>query len=228
MTNQAIIIINPLKEKDSLFKELNGKIFLHYQLSYLAENLFKKIIIIEPKDAPPLKSILGNSYLEMDLVYLENNDHLSETKALQLAFDLVDEIYAFVFDAHHYFRLNMPKADDFRRMRDSRFLHIGRKADEYHHDSLPHLTLNEKGRIENISNCVGNNEPDTFYTNTWLINKVFFQKQFSSTDSDLLDLLKTRYDKNLEYCLACRQYFIEISSEKDLEIAENDIKEYHY
>jgi len=228
MTNQAIIYINPAKNKDFLFKKINGKIFLHYQLSYLAEKFFKKVIFIENKIAPPIKSIIGSSYLEMELVYIKNQDSLDETQQLIKAFEHIDDIYAFVFDAHHYFRLNVSKADDYRRMRDTRILHIGKKSEEYYNYRLPHLELNEKGEIVNISDKTEQQEADTFYTNTWLINKIFFQKRFNSVDSSMLELLKSRYQENREFCLACRQYFIEISSEKDLEKAENDIKEYHY
>lgn len=228
MTNQAIIIINPDKKKDFLFKELNGKMFLHYQLSFLAENLFRKIVFIEPSEAPPLKSILGKNYLDMELVYIENKDALSETQMLNKAFEYIDDIYAFVFDAHHYFRLNLAKADDFRRMRDTKFLHIGRKSEEFYHADLPHLILDEKGKVIEINPKPKQQDTDTFFTNTWLINRISFQKQYSSIDSSLLELLKLRYQENKEFCLACRQYFIEISSEKDLEKAENDIKTNHY
>lgn len=228
MTNQAIIIINPLKNKDLLFKELKGKIFLHYQLRYLAENLIKKIVIIEPIEAPPLKSILGTSYLDMELDYVKFNKNHGESQSLIEAFELVDDIYAYVFDAHHYFRLNLAKADDFRRMRESRMLHIGIKSEGFIYKDLPHILLNDRGRIEEITDKIEKQEADTFFTNTWLINKRYFQRQFNSTESSLLELLKARYEENREYCLACRQYFIEISSEKDFEKAEHDIEEYHY
>lgn len=228
MTNQAIIIIDKNKNRDFLFKELNGKIFLHYQLSYLSENLFKKVIFIEPKDAPPIKSILGNSFADMELQYEEFDDGMTESESLIKAFEQIDDIYAFVFDAHQYFRLNMGKADDFRRMRDSRMLHIGKKYEEYYTDQLPQLEINEKGRIIDIKEDISKENIDTFFTNTWLINKVFFRKTFDSTNSSLLEILQSRYQENREFCLACRQYFTLASSEKELENLENDIREYHY
>lgn len=228
MTNQAIIFVNREKNKDFLFKKLNGKFFLHYQLSYLSENLFKKIIFIDSNVTPSLKSFLGNHYLEMELVFIRGNEEDSETRLLNQAFEHIDDIYAFVFDAHHLFRLNLSKADDFRRMRDAKVLHIGRKSEEFYHESLPHMRLNEKGQIEEITPNVGSNKSDTFFTNTWLINKIYFRKLFNAQNTDMFELLKSRYEEHREFCLACRQYFIEISSEKDLEKAENDIKEYHY
>lgn len=228
MTSQAIIFVNPDKNKDLLFKELNGKIFLHYQLNYLSENLFKKVVFIEPKEAPPLKSILGENYLDMELVFIPKEEGESDAKLLIRAFEYIDDIYAFIFDAHHFFRLNLSKSDDFRRMRDTKILLIGRKSEEFHHDTLPHLQLNEKGRIEKVTDNVGNMDADTFFTDTWLINKIYFQKLFGTENLNLFEILKSRYQEYREFCFACRQYFIEISSVKDLEKAENDIKEYHY
>jgi len=228
MTNQAIIYINPDKNKDLLFKKLNDKIFLHYQLSYLAENLFRKIIIIEPDEAPPLKSFLGNSYIDMKIQYLSISKDLNESKAILKALEMVEDVCVFVFDAHHFFRLNLSKADDFRRMRMTKMLHIGKKAEDFVSDNLWHLSLGEKGNVKDISIATSEQDLDTFFTGTWLINKIYFQKEYSSSNSNLFEILKSNYQNHQEFCLACRQYFVEISSEKDLEKAENDIKEYHY
>jgi NDP-sugar pyrophosphorylase family protein len=228
MTYEAIIFVNQEKNKNFLLEKLNGKKFLHYQLNYLSENLFKKIVFVESNTEPSLKSSFGDSYLDMELVYANYEKNQSESQALLKAFEYIDDLYAFVFDAHHLFRVNLIKADDFRRMRDSKMLHIGKKAEDYYNESLPHMLLDVKGKIEEINKLKVAGEADTFYSNTWLINKLFFQKQFKSAEADLLHLLDEACKKSPQYCLACRQYFIEISSVKDLEKAENDFKENHF
>jgi NDP-sugar pyrophosphorylase family protein len=228
MTNQAIILVDPQKDKDLLFHQINGKVFLHYQLRYLADNLFKKIIIVENTQAPQLKTFFGSDYLDMEIIYLNRDEKSSESAVLLRALDVVDDIYAFVFDAHHYFRLNLGKADDFRRMRDSKMLHIGKKVEKTPSGFLPHLELDEKGRILQIKPPIDHQEADTLFSSSWLISKSFFIKQFQSTEGSLLEILKTRYKEHREYCLACRQYFLTISSTKDLETADYEFTQYHY
>jgi len=228
MTNQAIIIVDPAKDKDLLFRQINGKMFFHYQLSYLDENLFKKIVVVDTDNAAGIKTFFGSEYLGMEMIYIYSDKDFSESKALKKAFDLIDDIFAFVFDAHHFFRLNLGKADDFRRMRDSKILHIGKKYEGFFYDDLHHLELDEKGRISQITSQISIEEADTFYTACWLISKSYFQKQFESVNSSLIEILKQKYLENHQYCLACRQYFIRISSEKDLEKAKNEFTEYHY
>lgn len=228
MTNQAIIIINPNKNKDFLFKELNGKMFLHYQLSYLAENLFEKIIIIDTNEAPSVKMLFGNRYLDMEVSYINPKSDITETELLKLAFEEISDIYAFIFDAHHLFRLNLAKADDFRRMRDSKMLHIGSKAEGEEFEELPNLIINEKGRIVEIQEKYDVKKADTYFTNCWLISKKYFLNQYATTKTSLFDIIKSNYLEYRIFCLACRQYFTTVNFESDLEIVENEIREYHY
>jgi NDP-sugar pyrophosphorylase family protein len=228
MTNQAVFLIDPQKDKNFLFHEINAKPFIHYQLSYLAENLFKKIVFIEVSGLPSLKEIIGDSYLNMDIQYIELDDQLNESDRLKKAFEIIDEIYAFVFDAHHYFRLNLQKADDFRRMRDCKMLHIGKKAENYYRAELTHLSLDEKGAIEEIQSKISKEKADTFFSGTWLINRIYFQKNHHSTHSSLLNILENMLPEKRMFCLACRQYLMITSSEKDLEKVSYDITEYHY
>lgn len=228
MTNQAIIIVDPEKDKDLLFRKINGKMFFHYQLSYLHENLFKKLVIVDTNNAVEIKSFFGSEYLGMEMTYINRDKDFSDSEILKKAFDLIDEIYAFVFDAHHYFRLNLGKADDFRRMRDAKMLAIGKKYEGLFYKELHHLVLDEKGRINQIETNIKIDDADTFYTSSWLINKKYFQKQLESTKASLIDLLQQKYLEHYQYCLACRQYFLRISSEKDLEKAKNEFTEYHY
>ncbi len=182
MTNQAIIIVDPAKDKDLLFCKINGKMFFHYQLSYLAENIFRKIVIVDTHNAAAIKAFFGSEYLGMKLEYIQREKDCSESSALQEAFESIEDLYALVLDAHHYFRLNLSKADDFRRMRDSKMLHIGMNSENLKYPDLPHLQLDEKGRIKKIQSGAEVKETDTFYSSSWLISKSYFYQafQFSS------------------------------------------------
>lgn len=231
MTNEAIIILNPGDSKNNhqiLFEEVKGKVFLHYQLSYLAENLFKHIVFLIPENDNRVQTLFGEEYMDIKITYLNWNPKLGTGGNIHHALDFVMDSFAFVFSAKNYFRLNFRKADDFRRMRDSRILLIGKKALDYQAESNK-LFLDIKGKITHISESSNTEEEDTYNTETWLINKAFFKKQFPDLSFSLFDdYLKTNYEGSPQYCLACRQYFIIMDGNKDLEKVKYEFAEYNY
>ena len=231
MTNEAIIILEPSDSQNDhqlLFEEIKGKPFLHYQLSYLAENLFKHIVFLIPKNDPSFQFHFGKEYLDLKISYLTYNEKLGTGGNIYEAFKLVEETFAFVFSAKNYFRLNLKKADDFRRMRDASILHIGKKAMDYKAESTK-LFLDEKGKIINIIAADVTKEEDTYMADTWLISKRHFNNQFLNRSFSLFDdYLRKEYKESPQYCLACRQYFIKMEGNKDLEKAKYDFAEYFY
>lgn len=231
MTNEAIILLDPENNGESnqlLFEEVNGKPFLHYQLSYLADNLFKHIIFIHSDLKNELLNFFGTEYLGIKITYLEWNEEAKSGGNIYRATELIEDIFVFVFDALHYFRLNFRKADDFRRMRDSKLLFIGRKAEEISNDQAL-IFLNEKGLIKDIKLADHLDDDISIPTQTWLINKIFFKKQFEKQSFSLYeDYFKNEYKKTPLYCLACRQYHIQIQNYKDIEKARDEFAAHYY
>ncbi|NPD46853.1 MULTISPECIES: hypothetical protein [unclassified Lentimicrobium] len=231
MTNEAIIILDPDDLKNNhqlLFEEIKGKPFLHYQLSYLAENLFKHIVFLIPENDNRVQRLFGEEYMDIKITYLDWHPKFGNGGNIFNALDFIKDTFAFVFSAKNYFRLNLRKADDFRRMRDSKILLIGKKTTDYEIDKIK-LFLDFKGKITNISESIITEEENAYNTNTWLINKVYFKKQFAKLSFSLFnDYLKKEYKENPQYCLACRQYFITMEENKDLEKAKYEFAEYYY
>ncbi len=231
MTNETIIILEPKELKnnhDLLFEEINGKPFLHYQLSYLSENLFTHVVFIIPENENRIHNLFGSEYLDLKITYLTWNQEIGTGGNIHQALNFVNDTFAFVLSAENYFRLNFKKADDFRRMRDARILHIGKKAMDFKSQSAK-LFLNEKGKITNIIDAESTNDEDTYLSDTWLINKRFFAKEFLNKSFSLFDdFLKIEYKSSPQYCLACRQYLINMEENKDLEKAKYEFAEYYY
>ena len=74
MTNEAIIILDPNDSKNNhqlLFEEIKGKPFLHYQLSYLADNLFKHVLFLIPENVNRVQSLFGEEYLDIKTLKLD-------------------------------------------------------------------------------------------------------------------------------------------------------------
>ena len=224
MTNQAILLIQPeesSKEK-LLVKKIKNKIFLHYQLSYLSDNLFKKVILVSSSSPISFyKSFFGEEYLGMEMIYINMEESSSQVELLMAAME-----YAFVFDAFKYFRINFSKADDFRRMRDAKILLISSKASDIEPEN-DQLFLDEKGKIIDIKDA-RSLESDCIFTNTWHIKKDYFIEHYKNSTSSIWDIWKNKYKTTPLYSLACRQYYIEINSLKDLEIAKYEFTEYYY
>lgn len=231
MTNEAIIILEPSDSQNNhqlLFEDINGKPFLHYQLSYLSENLFKHIVFLIPENENRIYSLFGQEYMDLKITYLNYNQDLGTGGNIYHALNLIDDHFAFILSAKNYFRLNFKKADDFRRMRDSRILHIGKKAMDYKANSTK-LFLDEKGKIANIVKAENTEEEDTYITDTWLINKVFYKKQFHNRAFSLFeDYIETNYKEEAYYCLACRQYYVKLQDQQDLEYSKYEFTEYNY
>lgn len=231
MTNEAIIILDPSDSQSNhqlLFEDINGKPFLHYQLSYLSDNLFKHIVFLIPENESRIHSLFGQEYMDLKITYLNYNDDLGTGGNIYQAINLVDDNFAFVLSAKNYFRLNLKKADDFRRMRDSRILHIGKKAMDYKAENTK-LFLDEKGKIVSIVEAKTTEEEDTYIADTWLISKRYFINKFIGRSFSLIDdYLKKEYKESPQYCLACRQYFIVMEGNKDLEKAKYEFAEYYY
>ena len=229
MTNQAILLIKPEKtsKEKLLAKKINHKIFLHYQLSYLSENLFKKIILV-CSSTPSFfyKSFFGDEYLGMEMVYIEIKEPNHQIEMLFAAMNHISEIYTFVFDAYKYFRINLSKADDFRRMRDAKILLISSKASDLETEN-DQLFLDDKGKIIDIQDA-HSVEMDCIFTNTWLLNKEYFREHFKTSTSSIWDHWKIQYKTTPLYSLACRQYYLELNNLKDLEIAKYEFTEYNY
>lgn len=229
MTNQAIILIQPeepSKEK-LLVKKIKNKIFLHYQLSYLSDNLFKKVILVcSSSPSSFYKSFFGEEYLGMEMVYIDMDESSNQIDLLMAAMEYVSELYAFVFDAFRHFRINFSKGDDFRRMRDAKILLISSKASDIETEN-DQLFLNEKGKIIDVKDA-HSIETDSFFTNTWHVKKDYFIEHYKNSTSSIWDIWKSKYKTTPLYSLACRQYYLEINSLKDLEIAKYEFTEYHY
>lgn len=231
MTNEAIIIFNPGDSENNhqiLFEEINGRPFLHYQLSYLADNLFKHVVFLIPEHDQRIPSLFGEEYLDIKISYLPYNKAIGTSGNLYHAFELIKDHFAFVFSAKNYFRLNFRKADDFRRMRDSKLLLIGKKAMDYKSDDSK-LFLDIKGKITDIIASNKTEEEDTYNSDTWLINKAFAKKEFANRSFQLFeDYLSKEYKESPHYCLACRQFFIVMDKTKDLEKAKYEFAAYNY
>lgn len=231
MTNEAIIILNPDDSKNDhqiLFEEINGKPFLHYQLSYLADNLFKHVVFLIPEKDQRVPSLFGEEYMDIKISYLAFNKDIEPEGNLYHAFEMIKDTFAFVFSAKNYFRLNFRKADDFRRMRDTKILLIGKKAMDFKSDDAK-LFIDLKGKITEIIESAKTEEVDTYNTNTWLISTAFAKKEFANRSLNLFDdYLSKEYKEGPHYCLACRQYFIVMEQNKDLEKAKYEFAAYNY
>lgn len=233
MTNQAIIIIQEILTKNgaiapSPLQKVNGKAFLHYQLQFLSDNLFEKIVLLYPNEEDEYLEIFGNKYLGIDIIYLSYNPDKKQSGNVLEAMQYISIPYVFVFNANNYFRLNLAKADNYRRMRDSKILLIGKKAEGINSQSEK-LFLNEKGKIINIIEAIDTENTDTFNTETWLLNIKTFTQLFNEKNQSILkDFLQAKYKSSPLFCLACKQYFITIMSNEDIEKAENDFEENYY
>ena len=233
MTNQAIIIsltntVNENFHTPSPLQEVNGKAFLHYQLQYLSDNLFEKIVLLYNDKNEKYVEFFGDIYLGMEIIHLSYELEKNQSGNIIAAMQHISDPYVFVFNANNYFRLNLAKADNFRRMRDSKLLLIGKKAENYTCISEK-LFLNEKGKIINIIKAKDTNDIDTYNTDTWLINLKNFIELFKGKSQSIFkDYLQSEYGLNQMYCLACRQYYIRISCNDDIKKAENDFKENYY
>ncbi len=233
MTNQAIIIIQPNSSKKEgsipvALQEVNGKIFLHYQLQYLSDNLFEQIVLVCKSEKGKYEAAFGDNYLGMKIIYLPFEEEKGQSGNILEAMQYISDPYVFVFDADNYFRLNLIKADNFRRMRSAPILSIGKKADELL-SLTEKLFLNEKGKIIKITEAEDTKDEDTFNAKTWLLNIKKFTDLFKEKNYSLFkDYLEVEYKSNPIYCLSCKQYFISITNDEDLERAKNDFEENYY
>jgi len=233
MTNQAIIISlpNAINENfliPSPLQEVNGKAFLHYQLQYLSDNLFEKIVLLYNGENEKYVETFGDIYLGMEIIHLSYELEKKQSGNIIAAMQHISDPYVFIFNANNYFRLNLAKADNYRRMRDSKLLLIGKKAENHTYISEK-LFLNEKGKIIKIINAEDTRDIDTYNTDTWLINLKKFNELFKEKSQSIFkDYLQSEYRLNQMYCLACKQYYISITSNDDIKKAENDFEENYY
>ena len=232
MTNQAIILLKPFENSQAKtplpFQEVNGKPFLHFQLQFLSDNLFEHIILVYIGNKKDYLDVFGEEYLGMKIIYTPYDDKHGQTKNILNALEFISEIYVFVFNSDNYFRLNITKADNYRRMRDAKILLIGKKEEGINSPSEK-LFLNEKGKILKITTANETEDQDTFNTGTFLLNKKTFTQIFeNNVETSLIEYLKSEHQTTHLYCLSCRQYFINISSNEDLERAKHDIEENYF
>lgn len=229
MTNTAIILVEPGNEANQwLLEEVNSKPFLHYQFSHLEDDFFKQVVLISSNEKESIRNTFGDEYLGIKITYLDWQDDQGQTGNIMNAFEHIDQMQAFVLNAHQHFRLNFSKADDFRRMRDSKVLLIGKKA-ENKGSKRDKLFLNEKGKIEEITTYDQSEEEHSYQTDTWLISKPYYQNNFQNIKGSLFnDYLKNEIKNSPQFCLACRQYFLSIDSINDLKIAREDFAEFFY
>ena len=233
MTNQAIIISLPNAVNENFLipsplQEVNGKAFLHYQLQYLSDNLFEKIVLLYNGENEKYVETFGDIYLGMEIIHLSYELEKKQSGNIIAAMQHISDPYVFIFNANNYFRLNLAKADNYRRMRDSKLLLIGKKAENHTYISEK-LFLNEKGKIIKIINAEDTRDIDTYNTDTWLINLKKFNELFKEKSQSIFkDYLQSEYRLNQMYCLACKQYYISITSNDDIKKAENDFEENYY
>ena len=232
MTNQAIILLKSFENSNVKthlpFQEVNGKPFLHFQLQFLSDNLFEHIVLVYTGDKKGYLDVFGEEYLGMKIIYTPYEDKHGQTKNILNALKFISEMNVFVFNSDNYFRLNITKADNFRRMRDSKILLIGKK-EEGIKSPTEKLFLNEKGKILRITNADETEEQDTFNTDTFLLNKKTFTQIFeNNVETSLIEYLKSEHQTTPLYCLSCRQYFINICNNEDLERVKHDIEENYF
>lgn len=229
MTNAAIILVEPgHKSNQWLLEEVNSKPFLHYQFSHLEDDCFKQVVLISSDEKESLKKTFGESYLGIHITYIDWQNDLGQTGNIMNALQHIDQMQAFVLIAHQHFRLNFSKADDFRRMRNSKVLLIAKKA-ENKGSKRDKLFLNEKGKIEEIMRFDKSEEEDSYHTDTWLISKSFYRNNLENIKGSLMkEYLEKEYKNTPQYCLACRQYFLSIESINELKIAREDFAEYFF
>jgi len=232
MTSQAIILdqrfANQEATSPSLFSSICGHPFLHYQLLYLSNNLFDQIIILYTENKDKFLTAFGEEYLGMKLIYLPYDSDKGQNANIFSALEYISKPWFFIFHAHQYFRLNINKATNFRRMRDARIINIGKNNDNFYLKSEL-IFINEKGRIINIITQGETEKTDTFNTDTWLVNKATFVQSISSSKfSSLFDFFSGLYKEQKMYCLSCRQYFIRINNNTDLEKASHDFEENYF
>lgn len=229
MTNAAILLVNPGEPGNQiLLEEVNTKPFLHYQLGHLEDDFFQNIIIVCGEEKESLQVTFGEKYLGMNITYLDWDKEGGEMANIMNALEYTDQMQVFVLQAAQHFRLNFSKSDDFRRMRDARVLLIGKKGTNKY-SKREKIFLNEKGQIMEVMSFDKTEEEDSYNTNAWLISKIYYQKNFQNKRGSLFhNYLKSEYLSTPLFCLACRQYYLQIDKKEDLNTAREDFAEYFF
>ncbi|NOR86469.1 MAG: hypothetical protein GQ527_02550 [Bacteroidales bacterium] len=233
MTNEAIILIeNPTNSKGSSPKpsplsKVNNHPFLHYQLQFLDENIFEHIVIMVNGDTENYKKEFGEKYLDIHIEYLKYDPELKSTGNILKALNSISSPMVFIIKGSSYFRLNYKKADDFRRMRNSRLLLISKQMEDVSH--FEEIKLNEKGQIKAIGGLGENSGLGAINTDYFLVNTRYFRTQFAEKKGMLFeDYFKTSYQDEPLFSFVCKQYFIDIQNQKDIEKAKDDFKENYF
>ncbi len=226
MIFQAIILLTDSANPSLLTQEINGKPFLHYQLNFLVENLFRKIVFVVDEKTAFVQETLGRRFEQMELEYIKADPNSTQAEQVYSAFYYISDPYALVLNGSHFFRLNISKADDFRRMRESRMLAIGKiatKADL----TKEIIQLDLRGQIMEMNGKTVDSE-SIFYTDTWLISKAFYHKNFAPITGSLFQYLVDFYKETPLFAMICRQYFIKISNTDDIDLARNEFDENNF
>lgn len=231
MTNQAIILSNSSVNNNCstplLEQNINGKTNLHYQLEFLSDNMIDKVIIVHTEDKEAYLKLFGEKYIDVEITYIPYNIDLKQSGNILAALEFITDPNVFVFNSRNYFRLNLSKADNFRRMRESKILLIGKKEEGSNLVSEK-LFLNEKGKILKIFNHTDTDEKDTINTETYLINKKKFIELFENKKESVFEFIKNSHLSNPMFCLSCRQYFKTIKEEEDIQKLANDLTENYF
>lgn len=235
MTNEAIILMD--KQEDAAqspsnqlpypLRLVNGYPFLHYQLSFLSDNVFKSIVMIVNRNMEDYKETFSDQYLGMNITYLEYEQELGTGGNIYKALPFLSNICAFVFSAYCLFRPNLNKAYDFRRMRDTKILMVGKRMERtYPYEGVK---LNEKGQIKAFISKQEKEEEGSIYTGAFIFLVDHFRKTFPDQNFSLYnDYFRKNYQSFPLFCLSCGQYFIEIRKNEDLEIAQYEIEENYF
>ena len=228
MTYQAIILLNKNTENasPSILTDINDKPFLHYQLNFLSENQFKKIVFVHSGNNNSVEQKFGKRFDFMELVYVEVPESMSQMERIHTAFYHITDLYAFVLNGSNFFRLNLSKADDFRRMRDSRILAIGKILSGTEADK-DIFALDSRGQILHINGNI-TDEESAFFTDTWLISKAFYTKNFSDKQGQLFNYIADNHQQTPLFCMICRQYFIALNKPEDIAKAQHEFAENYF
>ena len=234
MTKESIVLAGGLgtrlqkvvKDVPKPMADINGKPFLEYLLSYLAEQGIKKVIVTVGYRHEVIRDYFKNRYNDLSLEYSIEKEPLGTGGGIKKALNLTKNRDVFILNGDTFFNINLKELYEFHASKHSQ-LTIALKPLK-NSDRYGAVIIDDKNKITGFEEK-GYRPSGLINGGIYVLNKSLFNEiKLPPNFSFEKDFIEKYYKDNDFFGIPFDKYFVDIGIPRDYEEAKRVLKCLHF